>query len=139
MTSKGVIDEREADGPTPVSTYNLGGLSEAKVFQIHASVHAFATLLSPSTKLSHTVLPSLSATSKSKLVYVQLVQTSGYNTKPARKDGNGQVVRVSGGGQEATLAEGDGVFISGAKVGEEIELENVGGGRGELILFEMDG
>jgi len=48
-------------------------------------------------------------------------------------------VRVSGGGQEATLAEGDGVFISGAKVGEEIELENVGGGRGELILFEMDG
>jgi len=31
------------------------------------------------------------------------------------------------------------VFISGAKVGNQIVLENVGGGRGELVLFEMDG
>ena len=48
-------------------------------------------------------------------------------------------MRVSGGGQEAVLGEGDGVFISGARVGEGVALENVGGGVGELILFEMDG
>jgi len=49
------------------------------------------------------------------------------------------VIKVSGGGQTTTLGEGDGVFVSGAKVGDEVELENVGGGRGELVLFEMDG
>jgi len=49
------------------------------------------------------------------------------------------VIHISGGGQESTLGEGDGVFISGAKVGNQIVLENVGGGRGELVLFEMDG
>jgi hypothetical protein len=36
------------------------------------------------------------------------------------------------------LGEGDGVFIRGGKVGDAVELENVGKIRGEVLLFEMD-
>ena len=97
------------------------------------------SLINPSTKLTHTVLPPLSASSKVKLVYAQLVQTSGYNTKSSVRDGKGPLIKISNGSQEAVLGEGDGLFISSAVVGETIGFENVGGSRGELILFEMDG
>ena len=89
-------------------------------------------------KLRHTVLSPLSGTGRSKLFYAQLVQTSGYNTNSAARDGTAPLIKISGGGQEVTLGEGDGVFISEARLGEVIELENVGGGRGELIMFETD-
>lgn len=42
------------------------------------------------------------------------------------------------GGQEATLGEGDGVFVRGVKEGDEVRLESVGAKVGELVLFEMD-
>ena len=47
-------------------------------------------------------------------------------------------MRVSGGGQEAVLGEGDGVFVRGAKEGDEVVFENKGGKVGELVVFEMD-
>lgn len=106
--------------------------------QIHAPVHTFASILSPSAKVTHTVLPALSS-ALSKLVYVQLIQSSGFNTRSSMKDGKGPLLKVSGGGSETTLGEGDGVFITGAKAGDEVVSENAGGGRAEFVLFEMDG
>ena len=91
--------------------------------------------------MSHQLLPRLEASpskDKQKLVYVQLVQSSGYNTRAAKQDGSTALIRVTGGGQEATLGEGDGVFITAGKEGDELKLENVGGKVGEVILFDMD-
>lgn len=74
-----------------------------------------------------------------KRVYIQLIQTSGYNTKKADTTGKkGPVLKVSGGGEEIVLGEGDGVFIRGGKVGENIQIENFGSDVAELVLFELD-
>ncbi|OCF54395.1 pirin [Kwoniella mangroviensis CBS 10435] len=108
---EGVEEVRECSGLTP----------------IHSPVHFFSSLISPSISLTHKLLPSLDG-KPNKLFYVQLVQSSGYNTESAPKDGKGPLIKVTGGGQEATLGEGDGVFITGGKVGEEISVENVGKG-----------
>ncbi|WWC97797.1 hypothetical protein V866_004684 [Kwoniella sp. B9012] len=118
---EGVEEVRECSGLTP----------------IHSPVHFFSSLISPTISLTHKLLPSLNG-KPNKLFYVQLVQSSGYNTESAPKDGKGSLIKVTGGGQEATLGEGDGVFITGGKVGEEISIENVGKGVGEVVLFEMD-
>ena len=134
--SKGVNDEREASGPTPVALVNFLDPGSADHLKIHSPLHAFISLLSPSASVSHTVLPP-STPRPSKLVYIQLVQSSGYNPQ-STKSLNGPEIRVIGDGQEAVLGEGDGVFISAAKVGEEVELRNEGQQRGEVILFEMD-
>ncbi|WVQ81587.1 hypothetical protein IAT38_003711 [Cryptococcus sp. DSM 104549] len=122
--SEGVSEEREGKGVTP----------------IHAPLHFYASLLSPSTSLTHTILPPHASTKNEKLVYAQLVQSSGYNLEAANKSGvTGPLVKItSAGGEEATLGEGDGVFIRGGKVGEAIGIENVGKGVGEFVLFEMD-
>ncbi|KAL1404972.1 hypothetical protein Q8F55_008585 [Vanrija albida] len=124
-TAEGVIDERDATGPTP----------------IHAALNFFGSLLGSGKSLDHTLLPRLkpSPAGAGKLVYVQLVQTSGYNPGKAPKDGKGgALVKVSLGGQEATLGEGDGVFIRGANTGDKLVVDNVGEKRAEVVLFEMD-
>jgi hypothetical protein len=95
--------------------------------------------------VTHTLLPRLTtsqsfASPNGKLVYVQLVQTSGFNLKSASKAANGStaVVRVTGEGGEVVLGEGDGVFIRGGETGGEVRLENIGKTVGEIVLFEMD-
>lgn len=123
----GVSDTREGSGPVPIAS----------------DLNFFASLLSPGTTLNHNLVernrPSQStANPEGKLVYVQLVQTSGYNPRAAPTDGAVAQVKISLGGQEATLSEGDGVFIRGAKVGDELVTENVGKKVGEVVLFEMD-
>ncbi|WWD20946.1 hypothetical protein CI109_105424 [Kwoniella shandongensis] len=125
LGAEGVSEEREGKSVTP----------------IHSPLHFYASLLSPSASVTHTIVPPTAASQNpnEKLVYVQLVQTSGFNTSAAKKDGKGPLVKItSKGGEETTLGEGDGVFIRGGKVGEEVRLENVGAGRGEIVLFEMD-
>ncbi|WVR09257.1 hypothetical protein IAU60_006322 [Kwoniella sp. DSM 27419] len=121
--TEGVSEEREGKSLTP----------------IHAPLHFFASLLSPAKSVTHTLLPALNS-KKEKLVYVQLVQTSGYNTRAANKsaDAPGPVIKVTGEGKETVLGEGDGVFIRGGKIGEQVQLENIGKGVGEIVLFEMD-
>ena len=119
--SPGVTLDREGtDTPTPV----------------HSSLYFYASLVSPRTVLEHAVLPPVNPRVGGKLVYVQLVQTSGYNTAAALKDG--ARVRVAGGGSVQEIGEGDGVFIRGAVEGETLTLENVSGKMGEVVLFEMD-
>lgn len=55
VDSEEIVDEREADGPTP----------------IHSSLTAYATILSPGASVSHKLSGSQG--------YVHLIQTSGYN------------------------------------------------------------
>ncbi|OWZ27332.1 hypothetical protein LQV05_002409 [Cryptococcus neoformans] len=121
--TEGIVDERDGLGPTP----------------IHSPFTFFASLLSPGKSLNHTIFAPLLSGKDEKRVYIQLIQTSGYNTKKADTTGKkGPVLKVSGGGEEIVLGEGDGVFIRGGKVGENIQIENFGSDVAELVLFELD-
>ena len=104
----GVTETREGSGPAPV----------------HSPLSLHATLLSPSTTLSHTYGP---ATNKS---YIHVIQTSGYNTGPA----SGALVRVNG---ALELGEGDGVFAWRAQEGDTLEIESVGEGSAEFLVFDI--
>jgi redox-sensitive bicupin YhaK (pirin superfamily) len=122
-------DTKEGSGPTP----------------IHASVNSWVSIMSPGLKLDHKLVdrhaPPRDATAdaQGKLAYVQVIQTSGYNTKAAPKDGKaGALVKVTINGQEATLGEGDGLFIQDVRVGDNLTLDNVGEKAANLVLFEMD-
>ncbi|WWC73329.1 uncharacterized protein I206_107296 [Kwoniella pini CBS 10737] len=118
---EGVEEIRECKGLTP----------------IHSPLHFFASLLSPNKSVIHKLLSSING-KLTKKIYIHLVQTSGYNTKSASKDGKGPLIQISGGSELTKLGEGDGVFITSGKVGEEIKIENIGNGVGEVVLFEMD-
>lgn len=116
----GVVDERDAKGPTP----------------IHADLNFFATLLSPGKDLTKKVTDTSKNTPGEKLVYIQVVQSTEYNTGPALADG--AHVEVTLGGQSQNLGEGDGVFIRGAKSADDIVVKNTGSKVAEVVLFEMD-
>ena len=121
VSAPGVTDSREGSGPTPV----------------HSPLHAFVSVLSPSTSLTHTVRPRTDGDGQ-KLFYAQLIQCSGYSTVAAKKDGSTALVKITGGDEEVVLGEGDGVFVRGAKTADGVTIENVGKVKGELIFFEMD-
>lgn len=105
--------------------------------QVHANLYFLTSLLSPSAKVSHTLRPRTAASPKGddKLFYAQLVQSSGYNTGTAKGEAK---VKITIGPQDATLGEGDGLFVRGVKGGDGVEIENVGKGVGELVFFEID-
>ncbi|WWC91480.1 uncharacterized protein L201_006426 [Kwoniella dendrophila CBS 6074] len=119
----GAEEVRECSGLTPV----------------HAPLHFFSTLLSPNKSVQHKLLPSLNGKS-TKLVYIQVVQSSGFNTKSSSKDGSKtSLIKITGQNNEVTkLGEGDGVFITKGKIGDELTIENLGKDVGEVVLFEMD-
>jgi redox-sensitive bicupin YhaK (pirin superfamily) len=70
--------------------------------------------------------------------YLQVVQTSGYNTSEA----SGATVRVSGvgdGRQEVVLKEGDSTYLTvGEGQGAELIVENVGDAIAEILLFDLE-
>lgn len=110
----GVVEKREASGPAPV----------------HSALSMFATLLSPSTTLTH----KFPAAPKQRKAYVHVVQTSGYNPGKAA----GAQVRVCGAkGQELVMREGDGAYIL-ADAGAVLEVRNEGDRVAEVILFDME-
>ncbi|KAI0796170.1 RmlC-like cupin domain-containing protein [Abortiporus biennis] len=104
--SAGVEEKREAPGPAPV----------------HCPLSLYASLLSPSTKLSHTLA--------NRKAYIHVVQTSGYN--PSKATGN--TIKVNG---DVELKEGDGAYIAG-DVGSQLSVENIGGGVAEVLLFDLE-
>ncbi|BEI83765.1 hypothetical protein CcaverHIS002_0403690 [Cutaneotrichosporon cavernicola] len=118
----GVVDARDGSGPVPIAS----------------DLNFFASLVSPGTTVKHNLVARNRGSGDDKLVYVQLVQTTGYNPRKAPTDGSVAQVKISLGGETVTLAEGDGVFIRGGKVGDELITENVGNKVGEVVLFEMD-
>lgn len=99
--------DREAKGPAPVQS----------------PVYLWSTLLSPGNKVQHRLL--------NKQGYVHLIQTSGYNTGPAK----GNKISVNG---QTQLGEGDGVYIKVAGNGSaDIILENTGNDVAEVLLFDI--
>jgi len=107
--SQAIVDKREASGPAPV----------------HSPLDVFATILSPSTSLSHTA--------ERTSVYAHLIQRSGYNTAAA----TGATVRIGVGADTVQLREGDGVYIT-LSPGAGVDIENIGEKEGELLLFDTE-
>jgi len=109
IDEEGVSAKREALGPAPV----------------HSPLTLYASLLSPSVSLSHTLA--------NRKAYLHVVQTSGYNTGKA----SGATVKLGGQGSEIEVREGDGVYIMG-DAGAELKIENVGGSVAEVLLFDLE-
>jgi len=105
LGSEGVVDKREVSGPAP----------------IHSPLTVFASLLSPSKTLTHTM-----GTGK---LYIHNIQKSGYNTGPA----TGSHLKING---SSELREGDAVYGTG-KAGETITIENVGSTPAEFLVFDV--
>jgi len=57
--------------------------------------------------------------------------TSGYKEGA----GGGATIRLASGGETVTLREGDGAYLAGKG---ELVVENVGGSRAEVLVFELD-
>ncbi|KAJ9104270.1 hypothetical protein QFC20_004551 [Naganishia adeliensis] len=132
--AENVIDDREAKGPAPV----------------HSHIAMFSTILDPGKQVTHHVtepyhkltpqLPLTPATDAStdgsKKLYLHVIQTTKYNPRAALTHADAPRIKVNG---DLELGEGDGAFVTGAKAGDQgVTLENVGGGRAEVVVFEMD-
>lgn len=111
--AENVEEEREHDGPAPV----------------HSRLSMYATILSEGKKVEHV----LSSKTGNRKAYVHLIQTSGYNDGVAA----GASLKVSGEGAEVVLREGDGAYIT-SEPGKELAFENVGEGKAEVVLFDID-
>ena len=96
---------------------------------MHSGLSMFASLISPATTLTHTLPSGLTP----RKAYFHVIQTSGYNPgKPA-----GAQVKLSAGGEELVLREGDGVYIMG-DAGATLEVKNEGERVAEVILFDLE-
>ncbi|KLO19128.1 pirin domain-containing protein [Schizopora paradoxa] len=118
--AKDVSSDREGSGPAPVQS----------------PVTLSATLLSPSTTLTH-ILPSPTTTegksSSQRKAYIHIIQSSGYNPSTA----SGASVKISGPGAELVLREGDGAYVLGTE-GSELKFENTGNSVAEILLFDVE-
>lgn len=110
---------------TPDVSSNCEGVGPAPV---QSSLTVYSTFLTPASSLPHTF--GFDSTKG----YIQVVQTSGYNTGAAK----GATIKVSGGdGVEAELREGDGAYIM-VKSGKDFGIQNIGVGAAEVLLFELE-
>ncbi|TCD69073.1 hypothetical protein EIP91_008971 [Steccherinum ochraceum] len=113
--TEGVIDKREAIGPTP----------------IHSSVSVYVTVLSRGASISYTVSPSHGNPRK---IYVHFIESPGYDPDKAAF---GQIGIAGSEGAETELREGDGAYIV-AEGGAYITVSNTGPEHAEVVLFEVE-
>lgn len=90
---------------------------------VHSALTMYASLIEKDLKLEREM--------KGKKGYVHVVMTSGYKEGA----GGGATVRLASGGETVTLREGDGAYLAGKG---ELVVENVGGSRAEVLVFELD-
>ncbi|KAL1742416.1 RmlC-like cupin domain-containing protein [Schizophyllum fasciatum] len=107
--SKGVSEEREAEGPAPV----------------HSPLMMYATLLGKGKAVSQAMSGSKG--------YIHVVQTSGYNVDKA----TGGTIRMKAGQEELQLREGDGAYLSFPPGGVELTVDNTGIRTAEIVLFDL--
>lgn len=116
--TSGVVDEREGTGPVP----------------IHAPVSVYASVLSPAATVEHS-FPAPSVGERLRKAYIHVIQTTGFNPgKALSKLEGGTRVKVNGG---LELGEGDGAFAMG-NTGDKLEIENVGNGNAEVLVFDIE-
>ena len=104
----GVLHVREGKGPAPVQS----------------ALTLYATLLGRNKSLNRPVT--------GKKGYIHVIQTSGYN--PGQSKG-ANIKIASKDGEELTLGEGDGAYVS---VENSFEVENVGDRVAEVLFFDLD-
>jgi len=113
---EGVIEKRETSGPAPV----------------HSPLSLYASIVLPSTSLSHKFASPAEGAKRGR-GYIHVVQTSGYNTGPAK----GAAVTVSFGTSTAELKEGDGAYLDNV-AGQEFTVRNTGEKAAEVLLFDLE-
>jgi len=114
--AEGVTNEREGTGPAPVQS----------------PLTLYSSLISPSAVVTHIFHDSQT---KNRKGYLQVVQTSGYNTKTA----TGAHIKITDeDGQSLELREGDGVYIFAESL-KKLTVENVGDRVSEVLLFDLEG
>lgn len=110
--SKGVIEERDGEGPAPVQSD--------------------LTMYASFVEGGQTVAQKLTG----KKAYVHVVQTSGYN--PGKASGATVRVRSSRGFENLEFKEGDGAYIAiMGGGGIEFLVQNTGEKRAEVVLFDL--
>lgn len=113
-----VVEKREASGPAPV----------------HSPLTLFASLISPTTTLSHTLPSTAESADTPHKVFVHVAQTSGFNLGRA----NGAEITVSApDGSSVVMREGDGMYILG-DAGVTLRLQNTGDRVAEVLLFDVE-
>ncbi|KAI0686944.1 pirin domain-containing protein [Cytidiella melzeri] len=114
--TEGVVEKREASGPAPV----------------HSPLSLHASLISPSTTLTHTLPPATNSLPSK--AYIHVIQTSGYN--PHQPSG-AQITLSGPEGNSLELREGDGVYITG-EAGQMVSVRNSGDSVAEVLLFDVE-
>jgi len=111
----GVSLGREDSGPAP----------------IRSELWMYASLIHPGISLVHTP----AGNGRVKKGYIHVIQTSGYNSGPAK----GATIKVGaqGDGPQVVLREGDGAYLT-YEPGAELRLENDGQGTAEVLLFDLE-
>lgn len=110
-----LTDSRSGSGPTP----------------IHSHLTMYASILSPSSSVSHTF--------EQPKGYLHLImRKSGYRAPGAKIGGAGgpKVSVKVGEKEEVQLEEGDGVYFDQVK-GESVKVTSVGEGEAEFVLFDL--
>ena len=64
--------------------------------------------------------------------YLHLAQMSGYN--PGKETGG---AKVTVGGSDTAIREGDGVYVTGGKNGDTVEFKNEGDVDAEFVWFDL--
>ncbi|KAJ7463305.1 RmlC-like cupin domain-containing protein [Mycena latifolia] len=112
VDAPGVLLERDGTGPSPVQS----------------ALTMYAALLSEGRKVGQTM--------RGEKGFVQVIQTSGYNSGSA----SGATIQIRGAdGGAVVLREGDSAYLEFGAVREvELAVENVGDRTAELLLFDLD-
>ena len=115
LGSEGVIDEREAKGPSP----------------IHSNLQMAASILTSGKSLTEAFAAD------TKKAYLHLIQTAGYRKPGAKPASNSAQLKVtSEGATPLVLQEGDGVYIT-VNGTASLNIESTGDSSAEFVFFQM--
>ncbi|TFK39552.1 pirin domain-protein domain-containing protein-containing protein [Crucibulum laeve] len=103
-------NERDGAGPAPVQS----------------ALTLYASLISAGKTLERPL--------DGKKGYVHVIQKSGYKEGSAE----GATVRISNGGEELVLREGDGAYVFVGKKGNVLNMENAGDRVAEVLVFDLE-
>ena len=127
---------RPVDTFAPDEKDKTGLLEQGRAIPSHASLVTRFARLQPEKTVSHTLGQETTQKAGERWAYVHLAQSSGYKDPdlPDRGIKNEASIQING---NVSLKEGDGAYIRGGKVGEQIEIKSTGGRTAEVVLFDL--